>query len=233
MSYDDRPAGVYDGTGPDVLVAAGTAPSVTRTIGDRGRVRALSAWCARVGMSHDTLEAIGNGDVELDPATTARLAAQLRRAGQVLRDVPVPALAWLEPGARTSVVGGVLGDDLTSDGGYFVCGSAQATVSAHLDDSGAHLLVRDAQDPTVVVRVAQWSVGPGGTVRVGQMSAPAWVASVLAPLSAGPVEVRQVPATSVVAELLVSLGELAHTAASHAGAVRISSAVDRVVLACD
>lgn len=225
MSLTARPAAIYDGTGPHVLVAATISPSATASVGDRARLRALIAWCAGAGMSVDALERLDRDDVRMDPASAARVATQLRRAGQVLRAVPVPAVGWSVAGGR-GLRGGTLGEAVRSESGALLSEDGATTVTAHLDSAGAYLEVRSAGAQGATLRVTSWSLGDGGEVLVEGAPAPEWAARALGRLCAEGAVVREVPATSVVADLLTTLREMALGAAESATVLRVSSAVD-------
>lgn len=184
--------GPYDGTGPQVLLlAAGDGPVVS--IGDRARVRQARDLGHAAGLSADTFAALDVDEVDLDPATGAR--QQLRRLGMLLRAVQVPAVAWTDPQGR--IAGGVVGAALLDPDGVLVHGGA-SPVRAHVG-AGAFLDVNG-------VPVHTWQNADGsGLPQLG--------------VAAG--TVVQVPATSVLADLLVNGEQIALAAATTGQVVRV------------
>ena len=222
MSVTAR-SGTHDGTGTQLLVAAAGRRSAV--VSDRGRLRALTSWCAQVGIAHETLRALDVDDPSaIDPATCTRLAAQLRRAGQVLRTLDVPGLAWIDQ-QTGAILGGTVGAALReADGTALRCAGAE--IVGRTQAGRAWL---EVHEPGRTVEVEAWAmrggqtlVHPQGLTLTGAAQAELWQLS-----RGADVRVGVLPAPAVVAGLVTTLPELALVAARSGVNLRISTNIDR------
>lgn len=212
-------AGPYDGTGLDVLVAATATPSSSAAIGDRGRLRSLVRWCAQTGMSYDALQALDTDVEQLDPATASRLADQLRRAGQVLRGLPVPALGW-DVAGTAGLHGAVLGADLSTEHGSLIFSTGTVDIYGRVADAQAWFEVRGDEQ---TARFTTWTV-QGADVTLDGSPAPEWAQEAVRALGAAAGSVHAVHPTTAVAPLLTTAHEMATAAASAGEPLRVASA---------
>lgn len=222
MSVTAR-SGTHDGTGTQLLVAAAGRKSAV--VSDRGRLRALLNWCARAGLAHETLRALDVDDpTALDPATCTRLAAQLRRAGQVLRTLNVPGLAWVDQ-QTGAVLGGTVGPALLEADGAVLRTAGVEIVGRAQKERGWFEL----REPGRTAEVDAWAmhagltmVHPHGLTLTGESQAELWQLS-----RGADARVEVLPAVAVLAGLVATLPELALAAARSGVSLRISTNIDR------
>lgn len=205
----------YDGAGARMIVAASDDPQQPPVVtGDLGVVRAVTAWASTMGLSVDALTWLDTAGDRLDPARAERLSRQLRRVGQVLRDVPVPALGWERTG-EPGLAGGVIGPDLLSPTGAVV---VTGSVSAHVVGRDAVLRVRDGKQ---VTDVTEWVTGTDQQARTPVTGVPLPALGMFGP---GQFRVHQVPAGSVAAPLTTTLRELAELCARTSTVLKVATA---------
>lgn len=204
----DVTRGPYDGAGPDPLVVSGASAGQAHVAGTRGAVRELVAWCAANGLPVDAIRSLDARSVRVDPVTAVRLARQLRGAAAALRAARVPAVGWDGP---AGLAGGVF-----ARWPGVVCTTGHGAVVA-VSVGAATLTLPGGQ------QVTGWdergvATTPGGPTLGVQHVVPA-----LARLSGGWGRVVLVPATSVVAGLVVTVADAAERCARAGAVLRVSA----------
>lgn len=200
----------YDVGGPVPVLVAGPVAGDVHVVGDRGAVRVLAAWCTSNGLPADAIVALDNDEARVDPATAARLLAQLRDAGAALRERQPRAVAWL---GDSGLAGGVICSDGLGDVACWGDWSVRASTEP----------VALVAGPTEVL-IAAWTTAGDALGLDGPIPVPQEVHAALTSLTGGAGRVVAVPATSVVAGLLTTAAEVAERCARAGAVLRVGTA---------